>query len=707
MAELKKCRTCGADVQSNAPFGHCPKCLLELGFGPAPAEAWEESFDGTNVRAFGDYELLEQIGRGGMGIVYKAQQNSLHRTVALKMIASGEFASPSALQRFHIEAEAAAKLDHPNIVPIYEVGAHRGQHFFSMKYVEGRSLDKEIRNGKFHTLAGETTSSKSATRQQQSSIARLLATVARSVHFAHQHGVLHRDLKPANILLDREGQPHLTDFGLAKILEHDVGVTRSKDLLGTPTYMSPELAAGKPVTRASDIYSLGVILYELLTGRPPFRADTPMETLRRVTDEEPTHPTALNRQADPELATICLKCLEKDPLRRYATAEAMAEDLERWLRREPIHARRASAAEKFVRWCQRKPAQAAVAGLLVLLSIVSTISAVKLAKLSRQRGSAVALLRRDLYVGLEMLWTNSSEPYLLISSDKMAALRGEAPVFIPAGIASMDLRFAVYTHQKPTNMLEMMSPVLGKLEKSLATSLSRPVRIDLRIYRHYDSGEGALAKGEVDFMRLGPASYVETKYLNPRISLLLAQNGRVKGCIFVNAQTGIRSLADLKGKTMAFVDDSSTTGNYVPKVQLLKYGFTAQDLKIGDTNFLGSHDSVVKAVAARRYDAGAANASVVEDFIKENPGIRLRVLQESPEEFAGLPWAAAAGLDPSVANAIRDGLLSIQDKGILKALGNNTSGFIAVRDENYDELRQLMKAAEKFDRVPSKLPGAR
>jgi tRNA A-37 threonylcarbamoyl transferase component Bud32 len=288
----------------------------------------ENSAPSSLPRAFGDYELLEEIGRGGMGVVYKARQKSLNRIVALKMVLRGELASASDLARFRAEAESAARLEHPNIVPVYDVGECDGQAFFTMKYVEGTTLRQKSAQGPLPPRDA----------------ARYLAAICRAIDFAHQRGILHRDLKPSNVLIDRDDRPLVADFGLAKRVEGGSSLTGTGHILGTPSYMAPEQAAGSRgrLSPATDVYSLGTILYELLTGRPPFQAASPVDTLMLVLEQDPFLPRLLNRNIDRELEMICLKCLQKPADLRYPSAAQLANDLEAYLNGEPVSARSGS-----------------------------------------------------------------------------------------------------------------------------------------------------------------------------------------------------------------------------------------------------------------------------------------------------------------------------------------------------------------------------
>jgi len=321
---------------------------------------------------FGNYDVLEQIGQGGMGVVYLARQRGLSRVVALKLLLAGSRATEAEIKRFHTEAKAAATLKHPNVVSIHEVGAHHGQHYFSMDYIEGWSL-------------AEVTS---RTPLPAERAARYVKIIAEAIHYAHQHGILHRDLKPHNVLIDAQDEPRITDFGLARQIDVESDLTLSGAVLGTPSYMPPEQAAGKrrEIGRASDVYSLGAILYDLLTGRPPFRADTPLETLRQVIDTEPAPPRLVNRKVPRDLETICLKCLAKTSEQRYSSAQELADDLGRFLRQEPIHARPVSSLNRIWRWSRRQPALAGLAGAVGVLFLLL--------------GVAAFLLRHDVGVGV-------------------------------------------------------------------------------------------------------------------------------------------------------------------------------------------------------------------------------------------------------------------------------------------------------------------
>lgn len=395
------CPKCARPLSPAEPEGLCSRCLFTGALehdSVEEAEA-EPSFEPV-LRYFGDYELLSEIARGGMGVVYRARQVRLNRVVALKVLAGEAFASPQAVERFRTEAQATAALDHPNIVSVYEVGEVGTRSFITMRLVEGGTLAQHLGRG------GEPLAHREA--------ARLVSKIAHALHYAHQRGVLHRDVKPGNVLLDRSGEPMLSDFGLAKLAEQESTLTHTQALLGTPAYMAPEQAAGRvhEVTTAADIYGLGAILYELLAGRPPFAGGTTMETVRLVLEREPRPPSLSNPGTDPDLEVICLKCLEKEPSRRYGSAEALADDLERWLRGEAILARRVGPAERTLKWIRRHPRRAILLGVtglaLAAATIIPTLLNVRLREANvraavRAEESRVNLVKLNVGRGVELM----------------------------------------------------------------------------------------------------------------------------------------------------------------------------------------------------------------------------------------------------------------------------------------------------------------
>jgi WD40 repeat protein len=395
----RKCPRCGATLSADVPANLCTRCALADAFAAGRDEIGARELalhdipvPGQAISYIGDYELLEIIARGGMGVVYKARQMNLNRLVALKMLLGGSHASEEYKSRFRQEAKAAAKLNHANIVPIYEVGEHEGQLYFAMEYVAGSDLAGLVRG---QPLPPERAS-------------RYVKTVAEAVQYAHDQGILHRDLKPSNILIGSDDRPRVTDFGLAKQVEVESSLTTTGQPLGSPGYIPPEQISIQhgSVGPQSDVYSMGAVLYHLLTGRPPLLAGTLADTLRQVLEVEPVSPRQLNPAVPPDLATICLKCLDKNPARRYATAKELADELERFLTGRPILARPVSATGRLWRWCRRNPMMAGLTGL-VLVSLLGGLSGV-LWQWSRaeqaNRELKAALLRAKVATAEDRLW---------------------------------------------------------------------------------------------------------------------------------------------------------------------------------------------------------------------------------------------------------------------------------------------------------------
>jgi serine/threonine protein kinase/tetratricopeptide (TPR) repeat protein len=494
---IKACASCGAKISDDTTRKACPACLLRTGLGPvdddfaaevdssavASAKADDPDRDDglfvldgkkaaraarhgesvprrTNILSdFGDYELLEEIGRGGQGVVYRAHQKSLNRTVALKVIGLGSWATEKHLRRFRREAEAAASLNHPGIVPIYEVGERDGACYFSMGLVEGEQLDTIPKREPMPIRRA----------------AELIAKVARTVHYAHEHGILHRDIKPGNILLDRNGEPHLTDFGLARLVEAESTVTGTLEVLGTPSYMAPEQAAGetKKLGKATDVYGLGAVLYQLLTGQPPFAGGTTYETIRLLRDTEPRQPRLLNPKIDRDLSTICLKCLEKDPERRYSSALRLAEDLEHWLKHEPIQAKPSGFFTHARKWVRRNPSTTTLVTLLLTVLAGVGISV-------WNHKPAVIIPKSIAVLPFENLSGNSDNAYFAdgIQEEILTRLAKIADLKVISRTSTQ--RY----HNKPTNLAEIAKQLgVANVVEGSVQKVTDQVRVSVQLIR--------------------------------------------------------------------------------------------------------------------------------------------------------------------------------------------------------------------------------
>lgn len=392
------------------------------GAGDTPTIANLDSVASQDLRAsygvdpekcIADYLLLEKVAEGGMGVVYKAKQLALNRIVAFKMIRAGEFADAEEIRRFRVEAEAAAKLTHPGIVPIYQIGEDKGQHFFSMALVDGPSLAEMIRE--------------EAMKPRRA--AEYVSKVARAVHYAHEQGIIHRDIKPANVLVDSNNQPKVTDFGLAKQITSDHELTMSGQILGTASYMSPEQAAGHEITPLADVYSIGALLYALITKQPPFTGANPVDILLDVLSKEPATPSSLNVSVSRDLETICMRCLDKDPHRRYESAAAVADDLDRFLDGTPILARPVGRIEKTIRWCQRRPAIATVIFLSVMLCFAA------IAYYAKEGETRYAIDQRAVALGERRSLAEQARNYYALHPPRAASKREE--LYVLAGNAML------------------------------------------------------------------------------------------------------------------------------------------------------------------------------------------------------------------------------------------------------------------------------
>lgn len=559
MSATPSCEHCGALLSPRAPGGLCPKCLLaQAVLAPANPEGLADghAVDALATRhpppatpaRFGDYELLAKVAEGGMGVVYRARQLSLNRIVAVKMIQPGRVGSPEMVLRFRAEAEAAASLHHPNIVAIHETGECEGQHYFSMDYIEGQNLAEAVREGPLPSARA----------------AQILEKIAAAVHHAHEHKILHRDLKPSNVILDAAGEPQVTDFGLARRLDGDSTLTLTGQVFGSPRFMPPEQASGRPgaVGVHSDVYGLGAILYYLLTARPPFVGETMETTLAQVLETEPVSPRLLNARVPRDLETICLKCLEKEPSRRYASAQAVADELGRFLRSEPILARPVGLAGKAGRWCRRKPALATALGAVVLVAVVGFVGI-----LSQWRRAATGelLARQNAYasdmnlaqraleandVGLAVSLLNKHRP-----NDKSAADLRHWEWRYLWQLCQSDELFRLHQYSVP-----IMDVAVSKDGRVLAVQAGGKVVLwDLTTKRPITEFPGA-AHRALALSPSGSLLAISTRHANgePAVELWDVNARTMKTAL--TCQVPVRSLAFSPDETLlASFDDNGTT----------------------------------------------------------------------------------------------------------------------------------------------------
>ncbi len=652
MSEAIRCSECGAGLPIGTPKGLCPKCALlgalELSNGGSQILQTQDIASVSPPRSptpvgqlpasriFGDYELLEEIARGGMGVVYKARQKSLDRLVAVKMLLFGGNAGADFIQRFRIEASAAASLQHPNIVAIHEVGVHGGEHFLVMDFVEGSNLARLARD---QILSPKRT-------------AQYLKTIAEAIHYAHEHGILHRDLKPSNVLIDACDQPRVTDFGLAKVLTTDsqlstdhAQLTHTGHVLGSPGYMPPEQAGGarNKVSRRSDVYSLGAMLYHLLTGRPPFVGGSISETLQQVETQEPVTPRLLNPGVPLDLETICLKCLEKDPDRRYQTSRELSEELGRFLNDETIHARPVGRVEKIWRWGRRNPLAAAFLGT-VCAALVTSLSLLYLVNQAKNKQveltSEVQDANRELSASakvilsmteesLDSIWANKNKRSMVLKSEIIAALADPSGSIVADTATPVRWTNGLIVDAIPGMAIRNSAPLLSALEKATSQTLGRPVRVDVKLYKFQEDFDADLSAGLIDFGRMGALRFLRIKRRTPEIIPLVMPTTSYKtGMLFTSTRTDIRTVEDIRGRSFAFGDTNSTV-SFWAQIKLAEYGITATNLsrydqldstlefaedvaELGESNavsrigYLHSHAQVIKGVLNGLYDVGVA-----------------------------------------------------------------------------------------------------
>jgi hypothetical protein len=705
---LSRCGKCGWLMPVDAPASQCQSCLLAMAsLLMDPSDAASPGFKSLD-RRFGDYILGPQLGSGGMGVVYAARHISLNRDVALKFIRDWQVASPALFVRFRIEAEAAARLHHPNIVSIHEIGEIDGQPYFSMDLVEGKSLRSLLDEGHF---AGELQKAgRSRARAIQVRIAQLIAKTARAVHHAHQAGVLHRDLKPANVLLNGEGDPILTDFGLAKILYETTAHTSSQklpgsgEMAGTPSYMSPEQVCNGETSAAADVYGLGAMLYELLVGVPPFTGNSVVEIFKKVQYDPPKDPRKLNTLIEKDFATICLKCLEKDPRRRFTSAEALATDLENWASHKPITARRAGVVVRTRLWIRRNPAGTA---LIAALFVGFSIALVLLAEANRQKRKfeiQQSWLFDQKVQELHRRWRDASTRRIVISAGELAILDNRMPLEQPAAL-QLSLGDTLVDDGIISYAQEHAS-AFANLEQSLSELLRQPVQLNLTVFK---ADEGGVGWTNADFMLMDALSYVRftrTLYGTAPVARIDDEKTAV---MMTRSGSGITNLAGTAGHTMLFPDANAAITIFA-KARLCQAGVHGHEL----ANIKYS-EVLINSASKQRAQSRAIAAAVLKGEIDVGCTVERRFRQEKHSGLVALDTfaitstvlAARPGVADEIVAAFRSALARLKQADSHHSEHENSSDWgvhvtrsVPIDDHYFDFLRKALATATEFDLKP-------
>lgn len=640
-------------------------------------------------------------------MVYKARQFSLNQFVALKMVIDSRKSSAKAVRQFRLEAELAARLRHPNIVRIYQVGEEDGDVYFTMELIDGQSLSRRIAQGEFRLAPAEAT--KPALHEIQVRIAKLIAKTARAAHYAHGQGVWHRDIKPGNIIVDGEDEPHLTDFGLAKPADNETNFSDSDSLAGTPAYMSPEQARGAAPTAATDTYSLGVILYELLTGRTPFHGATPVDTLRQISDLEAPSPAQITKgRVDADLATICLKCLEKNPFSRYATALDLAEDLERWIRGEPIRARPIGNLERVHRWIHRNPVGATLITVLVLSVMGTSLLLFRLSQANDREIRRADAIADGLVATIEKLWPDPKRLFELISSEQLSAFLDEPKRPVDYDAPLLRLTMGISVTESPLSQVRKYAKPFAEIEEAMSKALGRQVLLDLKLFKFKRNKVGELISdgvGNANFGTIGPLSYVKAKQIQPGLIPIARDDLWKPAVFFARKGSGITNLTQVSGHRVAFGSEGATI-SLIAKRQLHSIGITGASLagwqhygsksiflkNLGEMGLRNvslqryhSHSGAIKAVTDGTADVGVARREYIQDRTKND--LEIIADFESPPQL----WVASTNIADNVVESFRHALIGTKTIDMIGGpRTERLTRMVPVEDAYYEPIRKVL-----------------